>query len=579
MKLSLPWRIGLVIALTGALAAGLAGYYSYRASRELLIAGAEDRLQTATRVLSRQLALALDAGARDVLVLARHPQAALLLSGAEASELRTRFERNTAALLQGIVRTHPEYLQLRLIDAQAHGLEHIRVDREGDTVRRIEGDELLEKGHQPYVYETLRLPAGAIYLSEVSLGRDGEPAGRPQPNLQMAAPIHDAQQRARGVVVVDIDLEKLFRQLAADLPPGLRLYLLNGRGDYLIHPDPARAFAFARGQRANVLDEHPQAKALFEAPGKRIDEQVSHSADGHVAAFARQPATEAKLDTTFIVGLSQPLAEVSVEGERLGLSVLRIGLAACLLAMLLAALLARALSRPLLQIVGAVQRVASGAPEEVVLPLGRGDEIGLLARAVRDMQQQIRSQFMRLQLKQDELDNLASRDSLTGLLNRRVFLDRLEHALAQVRRSHQPLALLFIDLDRFKAINDLHGHGAGDTVLQTLAQRLLALVREADSVARIGGDEFVILLDPAGPQLDATVVADKVREALTQPVPFGALQLRCGASIGIGRYPADGTTVGELLSAADRAMYEVKHASPQAAGLPQPTPAADPDLH
>ena len=335
MKLSLPWRIGLVIALTGALAAGLAGYYSYRASRELLIAGAEDRLQTATRVLSRQLALALDAGARDVLVLARHPQAARLLSGAEASELQARFERNMAVLLEGIVRTHPEYLQLRLIDGLSHGLEHIRVDREGDTVRRIEGDELLEKGHQPYVYETLRRPAGAIYLSEVSLQRDGEPVGRPQPNLQVAAPVVDAQQRARGVVVVDIDLEKLFRQLAADLPPGLRLYLLNGRGDYLIHPEPARAFAFARGQRANVLDEHPQAKALFEAPGQRVDERVSHSTDGHVAAFARQPATEARLETTFIVGLSQPLAEVAAEGERLGLSVLRIGLAACLLAMLL----------------------------------------------------------------------------------------------------------------------------------------------------------------------------------------------------------------------------------------------------
>ena len=241
----------------------------------------------------------------------------------------------------------------------------------------------------------------------------------------------------------------------------------------------------------------------------------------------------------------------------------------------LAALLARALSRPLLQIVGAVQRVASGAQEEVALPLGRGDEIGLLARAVRDMQQQIRSQFMRLQLKQDELDSLASRDSLTGLLNRRVFLDRLEHALAQVRRSHQPLALLFIDLDRFKAINDLHGHAAGDAVLQTLAQRLLALVREADTVARIGGDEFVILLDPAGPQLDAGVVADKVRELLAQPIPFGAQQLQSGASIGIGRYPDDGTTVGELLSAADRAMYAVKQVALQG-GPAQPAAAAEP---
>ena len=289
----------------------------------------------------------------------------------------------------------------------------------------------------------MHLAPEAIYLSGVSLSRDGEQGGTPRPSLQMAAAVFDAQQQARGVVVVDIDLASLFKQLAADLPPGLRLYLLNRRGDYLIHPEPARAFAFDRGQRGHVLDEYPLAQALLEGGAKPIDELVSHSANGQVAAFARQPATEAQLEAAFIVGLSQPLAEVLAEGERLGLTVLRIGLGACLVAVLLAALLARALSQPLLQIVGAVKRFADDAQADAALPLSRGDEIGLLARVVREMQQQIRSQFLKLQTKQDELDRLASRDSLTGLLNRRVFLDRLEHALAQAKRSHQPLALLF----------------------------------------------------------------------------------------------------------------------------------------
>ena len=145
MRLNLSWRIGLVIALTGVIAAGLAGYYGYRASRELLIAGAEARLQTATRVLSRQLALALNAGARDVLLLARHPQAARLLARSDPPDLQERAERNTALLLEGIVRTHPEYLQLRLIDGREHGLERIRIDRLGKELRRVSGDELLER--------------------------------------------------------------------------------------------------------------------------------------------------------------------------------------------------------------------------------------------------------------------------------------------------------------------------------------------------------------------------------------------------------------------------------------------------
>lgn len=574
MKLGLPWRLGLVIALSGVLAAGLAGYYGYRASRQLLLAGAEARLLTATRVLARQLAVALNAGGRDVLLLANHPQAARLLARSEP-KLQQRSEQNTALLLEGIVRTHPEYQRLRLIDAQDHGLERIRVDRDGDSVRTVAATEMLEKGHMPYVYETLRLAPGAVYLSAASLNRETPSDGPARPSIQMAAAVHDDNRQVRGVVVVDIDLDGLFRQLAADLPAGLRLMLLNHGGDYLIHPDPLRAFAFDRGQRGHVSDEFPGAQDwLGAAAAQRSMELITSTApdtsgERQLAAFVRQPATEMRLDEAeFIIGLAQPLNEVLIDGERLGADVLRIALAVSLVALLLAALLARALTRPLLQIVAAVRGFTGHGPQDVALPCARGDEIGLLARSVRDMQGQIRSQFEALEAKQGELDQLASRDGLTGLLNRRVFLDRLEHALAVARRTQGKLALLFIDLDRFKAINDQHGHGAGDAVLQTLARRLQQLVREADTVARIGGDEFVVLLDQADGALAAETVAEKVRLALAQPIAHGALELQVGASIGIGCYPRDGGDVGELLAAADRAMYTIKFSS--AAGSPAP---------
>jgi diguanylate cyclase (GGDEF)-like protein len=378
----------------------------------------------------------------------------------------------------------------------------------------------------------------------------------------VAAPVRDAQGQVRGLVVINVDLNGLFAQLAGDLPPGLQLYLSNGAGDFLIHPDARQAFAFDRGQTARMQDSFPATAALVAgAPGSSDQLVTTVAPPGQgavVAAFVRQPPSELRQEDVFILGLAQPVQAVLLESARLGQVSMRIVLGFSALAVLLAAMLARALSRPLGQIVLAVRRFAAGEHDEGSLPTARHDEIGQLARSVADMQQQIRAQFAKLEQKQQELDRLASHDSLTGLHNRRVFLDRLDHALAHAKRNQGRLALLFIDLNNFKHINDKLGHAAGDAVLCTLAQRLRQLVREADTVARMGGDEFIILLD----QIDAAdaveTVAQKVREALSLPVHYGGAELPSGASIGISRYPEDGEGATELIAAADQAMYLAK---------------------
>ncbi|HXE39328.1 MAG TPA: GGDEF domain-containing protein, partial [Azonexus sp.] len=150
-------------------------------------------------------------------------------------------------------------------------------------------------------------------------------------------------------------------------------------------------------------------------------------------------------------------------------------------------------------------------------------------------------------------------DSLTGLPNRRLFLDRLEHTLARVRRSGEPLSLLFIDLDQFKEINDRLGHAAGDVVLQAAAERMRGVVREIDTVARLGGDEFIILLDATDDSAVVANVADELLIALAQPVRVGAEMLSIGGSIGISSYPRDGATATEIIAAADQAMYRAKN--------------------
>jgi diguanylate cyclase (GGDEF)-like protein/PAS domain S-box-containing protein len=154
--------------------------------------------------------------------------------------------------------------------------------------------------------------------------------------------------------------------------------------------------------------------------------------------------------------------------------------------------------------------------------------------------------------------HLAQHDGLTDLPNRILFNDRLNQAMAMVRRHGKKLAVLYLDIDRFKHVNDSSGHAAGDRLLQSIAARLSGCVRSSDTVSRQGGDEFVILLCEITHAQDAAVAAEKMLAALSEPHRFDELELYASASIGIATYPEDGTTAEDLLKYADTAMYRAK---------------------
>ncbi len=159
---------------------------------------------------------------------------------------------------------------------------------------------------------------------------------------------------------------------------------------------------------------------------------------------------------------------------------------------------------------------------------------------------------------EDRLDRLAHYDSLTNLPNRRLFYDRLEQALAQARRRKTELALLFLDLDHFKQINDTLGHEVGDLLLKALAERLVGCVRESDTVSRLAGDEFVVLLvDISGPQ-DASRVAQRIIQAVSDTYHLEEHEIVVTTSVGICFYPQDGQDRTTLLRNADAAMYRAK---------------------
>jgi len=157
-----------------------------------------------------------------------------------------------------------------------------------------------------------------------------------------------------------------------------------------------------------------------------------------------------------------------------------------------------------------------------------------------------------------KLEFIAHHDSLTGLPNRALFQERFRQALVRARRHKATLAVLFIDLDEFKTINDSLGHHVGDELLQVVATRLQECVRESDVVARLGGDEFTVLLDELKRSQDAARVAEKILEALAKPYSARGHELSTSASIGVSCYPEDGADVETLLKNADAAMYQAK---------------------
>jgi diguanylate cyclase (GGDEF)-like protein len=185
----------------------------------------------------------------------------------------------------------------------------------------------------------------------------------------------------------------------------------------------------------------------------------------------------------------------------------------------------------------------------------------LRVQRVRDLERinrELQAEIAERKLAEQRAHELSTRDPLTGLLNRRPLVEHLDHAIAYAVRYKQQFTLLFIDLNKFKAVNDEFGHDVGDELLMQVAAQLGATVREADIIARLGGDEFVILLKGTATPEEAAQVAKKIAQAVDHAYDINGHRISVSASIGISIYPQDGASAQALMKSADMAMYRAK---------------------
>ena len=209
----------------------------------------------------------------------------------------------------------------------------------------------------------------------------------------------------------------------------------------------------------------------------------------------------------------------------------------------------------------AIDALRSRAYDFVSKPFDPKQLLDLVERALADRKLEVArvSHLAEMESELYRLQHQAFHDPLTGLPNRALLDDRLEQAIAQAQRTSRRVAVLFLDLDRFKSINDLHGHDSGDRVLKEVARRFSAALRSADTLARLGGDEFVAIIPQVDTPLAIAAVVDKLQAALLPPFSIDGCGVHLGVSVGCAVFPDDGLSPEALLESADAAMYQHKH--------------------
>lgn len=444
----------------------------------------------------------------------------------------------TLRVLNDYLASYPAYRAIRIL--LPDGSEDIAVSRSGESPAEASPGPRPLPGDDAEVQLELAVPAGHRIPDLVAT----HPLRILDPGLDPVL----KRRVLRGYFTVALDLSALAAQIeSTQFGEQGRLFLVDEDARVIAHPDASLIGERIEGELGDIV----RTARATAAPRRALlgDQTV-------VVAVA--PATAGLR----VIG-TQPLAELEAAGRQLGSVVAAITVASVMVTLgLLYAMLRHLVVVPVHRLSEAAAEVGAGNLTPQV-DVRSDDELGELTSAFLEMGYNLRNYA-------EQIEELAFRDALTGLPNRRQFLERLESAIAQARRSGRSIALLFLDLDNFKLVNDSLGHQPGDELLKEVARRLSGVVRLSDYVsrpvamdgmglvARLGGDEFIVMLTELHDPRAASAVARRMLETLTDTIRIAGHELHVTASIGVSLFPADAESTEDLIRGADAAMYKAK---------------------
>ena len=372
------------------------------------------------------------------------------------------------------------------------------------------------KGARYYFTDSIALDRGGIYVSPLDLNVENGQVERPlKPVIRFGMAVFDRQNRKRGVVLLNYLAENMLTRLK-QMGPAMdgRLLLVNRKGYWFIGPDPDDEWGFMLPERRDKTLANRFPLFAREAVGRKAG-QISNN-EGLFSFTSVHPLCEDQISSAG-TDKSKSRGAGQVKADQY-------------LWKLISYLDPHSLSAKRYDLLMNLSLLGAG------LFLLSGVASWLIASAI-----------VRRRAHQIELFNLAHYDPLTGLPNRSLFFDRLNQAFESGKRHGRRFAVLYIDLDDFKKVNDTLGHGAGDKLLTQAANRMVQTVRKSDTVGRIGGDEFMIVLTEIAGADDAEVVAQKLLTAIAEPYQLGQNKAVVGACIGVCLYPDNGADVDQLI--------------------------------
>lgn len=469
----------------------------------------------------------LDHAIVDVCIIARQNELNEFINTQDEDAL----EESAAEYVEIMQNSH-SYSQIRYIDED--GMERARVDRASGGILIIEGDDLQDKGSRYYFQQAVNLPLGSVYISQLDLNVEDSSIEVPdQPTIRVATPVGDEAGQPRGIVVINVNASPILERItrASALAPGDPM-LLNTDGYWLLSPNPGQQWGFMFPDRADqrMGVQFPEIwQHMSGRPAGRIE------TDDGVVTFRRfSPLSETHRCNEDHPLVRPPLMQADYEW-----------------------IVASWLSP---RLINAVKHEVFLAGLYIALPL-----LVSLLGTMRLAELFIRER----RAHHADLLSMARRDGLTRLPNRVAFEENVAQEASRCRRTGKKFAVLYIDLDGFKSINDTFGHKAGDTVLQGVAEALTSRIREVDTAARLGGDEFVVLLTDVGDAESALAVANDLCARIAE-VSYDGWCI--GGSIGAAIWPDD-ADLEHLLQRADDAMYRAKQAGKNRVFRATPVPA------
>jgi len=536
-------KVLLVVVPLAVIPLLILGWFAYDQLRTTAVERSSSQMTALVDQMARNFQMHQDVAEANVKLFS---DASLMRAYALTEDEEERYVLMLPSLLKlfsSYLRAYPDYSEIRFLlpdgyeDARSTSIPIRNVtEEEGDTpffkeLTRFEGETFIKVSNSPDIDAVTLQVARPIRLID----------------LATQDPLNSTPT-LRGYLVVTVRLDFMAEQVATSrVGENGHTFIVSETGEILFHKDPAQ---LGKNMPASLI-----TKALEAGESAQLVPVIYQDSKSLLSA---RRLSEGLL----LIGLL-PEAELLKAGGRLGRTVawVVLGTVILLITVLLVAM-SFLMTRPLRHLMIAISEIGDGnlTPK---IALSSKDELGQLVRSFQEM-------AGNLEKSRVKIERLAYHDSLTGLPNRFLAHENLRHMISLARRQNGKMAVLFLDLDNFKRVNDTLGHQVGDQLLKEMAVRLTSILRAEDFIhqdtvpdtsgvlARLGGDEFIVLLPKVNDSLDAAKVASRILDIVKVPFYFEHQEIYSGSSIGISLFPDDGTEVDDLIKRADAAMYQAK---------------------